>query len=266
MPDRRATFSIFTFLLVSPLLFGCDSAKPYRYTAPTQTSDGWDTSSIGSEGIGLQPITDLIERINDGTYKNIHSVLVTKNGKLVVEVYFPGSDSNKKYQLFDRDTLHELHSVTKSVNSILVGIAIDQHLIAGVESPISLLYPAYSDVLAENGKSEIRLKDLLTMRAGLSWDEWTYSYGDARNDHVAMNSSKDPVRYVFERPMVGKPGDKFAYSSGITIALGEAIHLASGINTDKFAEQHLFEPLGISNFYWWTYPSGFVQTGGGLCL
>jgi CubicO group peptidase (beta-lactamase class C family) len=81
-----------------------------------------------------------------------------------------------------------------------------------------------------------------------------------------MNSSKDPVRYVFERPLIAKPGAKYAYSSGITIALGEAVHQASQEKADKFAEHYLFEPLGISKYYWWSYPSGFVQTGGGLCL
>jgi hypothetical protein len=70
-------------------------------------------------------IKDLIERIYDNTYKNIHSVLVIRNGKLVVEEYFPGRDSNGKYREYQRDTLHETCSVTKSVNCILIGLAID---------------------------------------------------------------------------------------------------------------------------------------------
>ena len=104
------------------------------------------------------------------------------------------------------------------------------------------------------------------MTAGLSWDEWTYPYTDVRNDHVAMNDSKDPVRYVLERPLVATAGEKFGSSSGITIALGEIVHQVSGLKADKFAERTLFGPLGITNYYWWSYPSGFVQTGGGLCL
>jgi len=253
--------------LFLPLVFvGCDQAEPYRYMAPTPADDGWETSSLGSENLAAEPIKELFDRINDKTYKNIHSVLVAKNGKLIVEEYFPGHDSSGKFWKYDRNTLHEIHSASKSVNSILIGIAIDQHLIGGVEEKAAKLFPAYTKILSENGKDAIRLVDLLTMRAGLSWDEWTYPYTDARNDHVAMNDSKDPVRYVFERSLITKPGEKFAYSSGITIALGELVHQASGEKANKFAEHHLFEPLGISKSYWWSYPSGFVQTGGGLFL
>jgi hypothetical protein len=73
------------------------------------------------------------------------------------------------------------------------------------------------------------------MTAGLSWDE-SLPYTDPRNDHVAMNNAGDPIRYVLERPLATKPGTRFLYSSGISIALGDVIHKASGLRTDEFAE------------------------------
>jgi CubicO group peptidase (beta-lactamase class C family) len=255
---------LYSFLLL--ILSGCRENKKYQYTVPATTNDGWATASVGSENLLADKIQELFDRINDNTYKNIHSVLLVKNGKLVVEEYFPGHDSSGKYHAFDRDTLHEMHSTTKSVNSILIGIAIDQHLISGVDQTISTLYPEYSDVFSDPKKAAICLKHLLTMTAGLSWDEWTYPYTDPRNDHVAMNDSKDPVRYVLERPLVATAGENFGYSSGITIALGEIVHQVSGLKADKFAERNLFGPLGITKYYWWSYPTGFVQTGGGLFL
>jgi CubicO group peptidase (beta-lactamase class C family) len=104
------------------------------------------------------------------------------------------------------------------------------------------------------------------MTAGLAWDEWTLPYTDARNDHVAMNASADPVRYVLERPMAATPGQKFVYNSGVAIMLGEIVHKASGLGADEFAQRHLFGPLEISRFLWLRYPNGVVQTGGGLWL
>ena len=220
----------------------------YQYIVPVKMDDGWETAALSSENLDADLIKDLFERINDNTYKNIHSVLLVKNGKLVVEAYFPGQDSEGQFHAFQRDTLHELHSATKSVNSILIGIAIDQHLIRGVDEKISAFFPEYSDIFADGKKDRIELKDCLSMTAGLSWDEWTYPYGDPRNDHVNMNCSSDPVRYALERPVVAPPGTKFTYNSGIAVTLGEIIHKVSGMRADKFAEQYLFKPLGISTY------------------
>ena len=253
--------------LFLPLVFvGCIQAEPYRYTVPTPADDGWETSSLGSENLAAEPIKELFDRIHDDTYKNIHSVVIAKSGKLIVEEYFPGHDSSGKFWKYDRNTLHEMHSASKSVNSILIGIAIDQHLIGGVEEKAAKLFSCRTPRFLP--KTEGRYSP-----GGLAYHAGRAVVGrvdvplyDARNDHVAMNDSKDPVRYVFERSLITKPGEKFAYSSGITIALGELVHQASGEKANKFAEHHLFEPLGISKSYWWSYPSGFVQTGGGLFL
>jgi CubicO group peptidase (beta-lactamase class C family) len=152
------------------------------------------------------------------------------------------------------------------VTSILIGIAIDRHLITSVDEKASTFFPEYADIFADPAKAKITLKDLLTMQAGVSWDEWTVPCTDARNDHIRMLRSDDPVRYVFEQPVVAKAGTKFTYSSGISIALGKIIQKVSGQRVDKFAEQFLFEPLGISDFYWSKYPGEIVQTGGGLFL
>src|SRR6267378_6311607 len=122
---------IIFFLAV--VLSACFNASAYQYTVPEKTNDGWETSSLSGVNLDTNLIKELFERIGDGGYKNIHSVLVVKNGKLVVEEYFSGQNSAGQFQMFTRDTLNEMKSATKSVNSILVGIAIDQHLIHGVD-------------------------------------------------------------------------------------------------------------------------------------
>src|SRR6478735_733225 len=118
---------VLTYILPLLVLMGCRERKPYRYAIPEKTNDSWDFASLASEKIADEPIKELIERIYDDTYKNIHSVLVIRNGKLVLEEYFPGYNSDRKYRVYDRDAIHQLCSISKSVNSILIGIAIDQH-------------------------------------------------------------------------------------------------------------------------------------------
>ena len=148
---RQALLCAFSLLILA----GCRESKKYQYTVPDATNDGWAIASLSSQSLAAEPIKQLFDRINDSTYKNIHSVLLVKNGKLVVEEYFSGQDSSGKYHAFDRNTLHEMHSTTKSVNSILIGIAIDQHLIDGVDQTISTLFPAYSDVFSDAKKRDL---------------------------------------------------------------------------------------------------------------
>jgi CubicO group peptidase (beta-lactamase class C family) len=148
----------------------------------------------------------------------------------------------------------------------LIGIAIDQHLIRSIDEKISTFFPEYSGIFTNKEKDAICLKDLLTMTAGFSWDEWTYPYTDPRNDAAMMASKADFFRYVLERPVATTPGTKFVYNSGISLMLGEIIYKATGLRADKFAERYLFSPLGITNYYWGKAPNGVVNTLGGLAL
>jgi CubicO group peptidase (beta-lactamase class C family) len=196
LAKRSAKFCV--VLAVAALYAGCgrgesltNDLKPHRCAVPEGTNDGWETASPGEVGLDTNLVAELSGRINDHDYTNIHSVLLVKNGKLVVEKYCPGRNSEGRYQAFTRDTLHEMHSATKSVNSILVGIAIDQHLIRGVDEKISNFFPEYSDIFTNREKDAIRLKDLLSMTAGLSWDEATYPYTDPRNDAAVLAGRAD---------------------------------------------------------------------------
>lgn len=230
------------------------------------TNDGWQYAPPQSAGFDTNLIQQLLERIDDGTFKNVHSVLLVRNGKLAVEKYWPGKDSEGQAQTFTADTLNEVQSVTKSVTSILVGIAMDRHLIRGVDEKISDLFPEYSDVFANELKSTIRLKDLLSMTAGFAWEEWRYTYSDPRNDVAAMAGKADPFRYVLEKPMETTPGKKFVYNGGVSLLLGEIVRKASGLPVDKFAERYFFSPLGITNYFWKKTSSGLANTFGGLGL
>jgi CubicO group peptidase (beta-lactamase class C family) len=245
-----------------------NKAKTYQPNAPDKVNDGWETSALGSENLDADLINGLLDRVNDNTYKNISSILIVKNGRLVVEEYFPRQAGlgEQRGRALKRVSPQQLYSATKSVTSILIGLAIEQHLIRGVDEKVSSFFPEYADVFAHSDKDKLRLKDLLTMSGGMSWDEWTYPYADARNDALKALLSPDPIRYILERPLVAAPGTTFAYNTGISVLLGEIIHKVSGLRADKFAERYLFEPLSISDYYWAKIPDDIVETGGGLFL
>ena len=248
-----------------------DRLLPYsavaNYSAPVRISAS-ELQSTSPQSVGFDPIKidALRAAIHDNTYKNIHSVLVVRNGLVAVEDYQPGAGEDGKLRDYTSATLHEIHSATKSVNSILIGIARDQYTSCSVDQKISTFFPELSDVFTSAGKCDITVKHLLAMSSGLSWNEEEVSYTNDQNDHVRMNRSADPVRYVLERPMIAIPGAEFRYNSGISIVLGEIIHRVSGMPADDYADKHLFKPLDITDYHWLKYPNGTVQTGGGLWL
>jgi CubicO group peptidase (beta-lactamase class C family) len=238
----------------------------YTYEVPEQTADGLETGHLSDYGFDLQRISGLITRILNRTFVNIHSVLIVRHGVLVLDEYFPGTSYNRPYTRFDKDTLHSMQSVTKSYNSALVGIAIDQGHIGSVDDKISTYLPEYADIFEHSERDSIRIKHLLAMTAGLYWDEWTYPNDDIRNTNVAMARSPDPVRYALELPVMAPPGTTFLYNSGMSITLGRIVHNATGLRPNEFAEQYLFGPLGITDYYWYCCTDGTVHTGGGLWL
>lgn len=264
MLDPRYLFSILTLLFALASSENVGNAQT-KNNVSGQAGNEWQTATPSEMNLDSDLIRSMLKKINTaGGYQNIKSLLILKNDKLVVEEYYPPGD--KREQLFKQFAPQEQTSATKSVTSILIGIAIDQHLIKSVDEKVSTFFPEYADIFADPSRAKIRLRDLLTMQAGLEWDEWTYPYTDARNSHVQMLRRNDPIRYVFEQRVVASPGTKFAYSSGNSIALGGIISKVTGKRVEKFAEQFLFDPLGITDFYWSKYPGDIVQTGGGLFL
>lgn len=252
--------------------FGCSEpptrpATAYTYQVPPETGDGWATAHLEAVGMLEEPLTELVGRIRDRSYVNIHGVLLVRAGRLVLEEYAPGrTTTGDRFLEWSRDDLHDLHSVTKSVNSLLIGIAMDQGLIQDVDQRISAFFPEHAALFADARKERLTLAHFLTMTAGLEWDEHTYPYTDSRNSHVRLHRSGDPVAFTLGLPAVDEPGRGFRYNSGLSITLGEVIRRASGLAADEFAERFLFGPLGISDYAWWRYPDGTVQTGGGLAL
>lgn len=199
---------------------------------------------------------------------NVHAVLVARAGKLVFERYLTGSDEINDRPIanatFDADTLHDMKSVSKSVASLALGIAIDRGLIAGVDQPIFSFFPELSDLRSPE-KDRILLSHALTMSMGLKWVEATPSTGNFDNDESRMHMARDPCRYVLGLPLVTPAGQDFFYNTGALTLVSAIIRKAVGKPLDEFAREALFEPLGITRFEW-TRVKGDTDAGGGLRL
>jgi CubicO group peptidase (beta-lactamase class C family) len=239
----------------------------YIYKIPTKLDDGWDCADLEDVGMDKVKILEVIKEITNGKYKDIHSLLIVKDGKLVLEEYFAaeGKIFGPFVNRIFRERVQMLASVTKSVNSTLIGIAHEKGFIKDFSSPAFELFPEYTEIIKDR-KKQIQLKHLLTMSAGFFWNENLIPSSSNRNDAQAMHRSTDLIRYCLEKPMVHQPGERFVYHSGLSVILGEILKRSTKIPLDKFAETYLFNPLGISAYKWSKTQGGLIETGGGLAL
>jgi len=214
-------------------------------------------------GVVPEMLEKLVSDIESDKLQNIHSLLIIKDDQLILEKYF--SD-------FSRDELHYSASVTKSFASALLGIAIDMGFFEGdmqsvLNRSVSELFSEYEDVIASDSlKSDLKLKHMLSMTAGFEWDEHTHPYSSAWNDCHGINHSEDPMKFLFERPLISEPGSEFYYNGGLSLSLSWLIEKYTGMRVDMFAEKYLFSPMGIDEYRWERVVGGLIDTDGGLHL
>ena len=269
---RREVLSLLGGTALAPLAGRPLRADPSDNCGmPAARDDGWRVAS-GEEAklIDRAALCKMAERLATST--NVHSVLVVRGGKLLFERYFGGDDQvpgrifghRVKHVTFDADTLHNLKSVSKSVASLALGIAIDRGLIGSLDQPIFDFFPELSDLRSPE-KDRILLSHLLTMSMGLKWVEATPETGDFDNDEARMNMAWNPCRYVLGLPATAPAGREFFYNTGALMLISAIIRKATGRPLDEFAREALFAPLGITSFEW-SRIRGDSDAGGGLRL
>ena len=235
---------------------------------PVARDDGWPVASVnGDKFIDRGALCRMADRLAASSTANVHAVLVARGGKLVFERYFRGSDEIQgrpvRNVTFDADTLHDMKSVSKSVASLVLGIAIDRGLIASINEPIFSFFPELSDLRSPE-KERIQLLNVLTMSMGLKWVEATPDNED-NNDEARMHRAPDPCRYVLGLAATAPAGQEFFYNTGALTLLSAMIRKATGRTLDEFARATLFEPLGITSVEW-IRVKGDTDAGGGLRL
>lgn len=211
-------------------------------------TDDWRTSPPEEQGMDSQKLAQMLEEIDEQEI-NLHSLLVIRNGYIVSETYF------NSYQ---KETRHELYSCTKSFISTLVGIALDQEYIEGIDQSVVDYFPEKTFKNMDDQKQAITIQDLLTMQPGFDWQEGDPIYQE-------MYQSPDWVKLVLDTSMISSPGTQFNYCSGCSHVLSAILQQTTG-DTRDFAERILFHPLGITNIRWDADAQGIPIGGWGLQL
>jgi CubicO group peptidase (beta-lactamase class C family) len=196
----------------------------------------------------------LEEVYNSAQYvTGIKSLLVSRNGVLVSEGYFTETGAGD---------LYHVRSVTKSVVSALIGIAIDEGFIESIDQTLNEFIDPLGYTLDED-KVNITIKDLLTMSSGFEWNEFT----DV-NEYNNWVTANDQIDYVINRTLEDTPGDVFSYNSAAAHLLSVILTEATGMSTHDFAFEYLFEPLGmnVEDFAWGQFDQGYFNGGADLKL
>jgi len=215
--------------LFVPFPPGPNGSIRYAYQQPEDCMDQLQTASLFDFVKDSASFYTLIDQIITQEFGRLESLLILKDQKLILEEYFYG---------YDRTQLHNIHSCTKSVTSLLLGIALDRHQMMNVDQPIFDFFPVF-DSLKTPGKEKITLKHLLTMTAGFSDD-----------DDFEIHDPDDQVKQILSLPMESTPGEEFTYNNNCTNLLGGIIYTLESKQADEFAKEVLFNKLGISEFLW----------------
>ena len=235
---------------------------------PEAAADGLRTGTLADAGLDPDRVAAGLRAMDGGEYGNIHSLLVFRHGVLVLEHYRSGEDTTREGPLgvveHSRDTLHDVRSISKSVVALAVLIAHANGQIPDLDQPVVAWLPELA-ALAGDDKAGITLRHLLTMTAGLDWQE-DLPYADPRNTAGQMNQAPDTLAFVLGRPLVAAPGARFNYNGGLTQLLAAVVQRATGLDIDRYAQANLLAPLGITRHEWARMETGQPDADSGLRL
>ncbi|MEJ2547747.1 MAG: serine hydrolase [Gemmatimonadota bacterium] len=242
----------------------------------------WQRTSFEAAGLDASPLLALDSAVRAGEFDNVDRLVVVRDGMLLFsERYARNYDSISSgfdmrphqfnYQhpdwhpFYMGGDLHSLQSVTKTVTSALIGIAIGRGEIEGVEVSLLELLGDYDTSATDERFADATLEDLLTMRLGIEWHEQDRPIGP-ENTTLQLEFSNDWVEFTLSQPMDAEPGARFVYNSGASHLMSAILRTVTRRTVDLYAEEHLFGPLGIRSYHWKREPAGLPDTEGGLYL
>jgi CubicO group peptidase (beta-lactamase class C family) len=213
-------------------------------------TDGWRTSTPEEQGIDSAQLLSALDRMEDnGTTFSIHSMLVIRHGYIVLDVSMAPANA---------ELPHATYSVAKSVLSTLVGIAIDQGYIEGVDQSIWDYFDKTSTAEMDERKEALVLENLLTMSSGMRLDD---------QKMYSLSGSEQPwVQFVLDQRMLNEPGTSFHYADAVSHITSALFSQATGQSALAFGQENLFAPLGITDVTWLADPQGVSLGGDGLYL
>jgi CubicO group peptidase (beta-lactamase class C family) len=200
-------------------------------------TEGWRYVTPAQAGMDGEKLRQMVDAIEGSSFK-VDSAMVIKDGYIVLDEYFGE---------YEKDTLHIIYSCTKSVVSTIFGIAHENGAIPDLDTKLLDIFP---EIIPENPgdwKSTITLRDLLMMSGGFdARDSWLYEWEGLN----PLHESEDAVQYMLNLPMDFEPGSRFEYTNGVSHLLSCIITEKTGVSAAEYADEHLFGPLGITEYTW----------------
>ena len=251
----------------------------------------WPVATPQSQSMNPDSLKAFDDAITDGKYGYIDGMVIIRHGNLLYQKTYKhdydkiyGDDARKKSGLnaldpggpynyynpwwhpyYRRGDLHSLQSVTKTITSVIIGVATTRKEFPDLSTTVLSFFDTTQVKNIDDRKRKMTIRHLLTMTAGLEWNE-NLSYSDPRNDCSQMEASFDWIQYVINKPMAFEPGATFNYNSGASELLSYIFRKATGKDIEEYAAENLFSPLGIDHYFWKRIPTGLVDTEGGLYL
>ena len=236
-------------MLIPLLLYSCDKNEEEVFSwQPAAMNDGVKVSTASAQGVDSLTINNTYEEARK--LENLYSLLIIKNGYLIAEGYFNGMTVNDATRTA---------SVTKSITSALAGIAIRENFIAGTDQKLKDFFPETDWELTDPRKSEISIEQILQMRSGYPWEEFD-GYLET------LTTSSNWIPFLEQFPLMHDPGTQFGYSNFTAHMMAIIIARSTGQSLLQFANEYLFDEMGISVPYWprdangYYYGSGDLQT------
>ncbi|MBI4501545.1 MAG: serine hydrolase [Gemmatimonadetes bacterium] len=279
---RRFLPLIATLLAASPLTAHSQDLWPTKQ---------WTVASPRAVGFDSTILAGLDAEIASGKYGYVDGMLVIRHGKVAYERSYKhdydsiyGADARTPSPLnahdpsgpfnyfnpwwhpfYRRGELHSLQSVTKTIVSVIIGVATTRGDFPSLDTPILTFFDTAHVANIDPRKRHVTIRHLLTMTAGLDWNE-NLPYSDPNNAASQMEASADWIKFTIDRPMAEEPGTSFNYSSGVSELLSHIFRVATGRDIEEYAARNLFTPLGIQDWFWKRSPTGLADTEGGLYL
>ena len=209
----------------------------------------WRTSTPEAQGLDSEALIALFDQVKARGLP-IHSLQIVRYGHLVLDAYFFP---------FLQGERHDVASVTKSITTTLVGVALDRGAIPSLETAVFPLLDSRPPT--DVRRQQILLRHLLTNSSGLDCGRANFEA-----EMLAMAAAEDWLQFAFDLPMREAPGVRFAYCSPGFHLLSALISRCTGLAAEDFARQNLFAPLGLTDVRWPRDPQGISQGAGDLQL
>lgn len=213
------------------------------------------TTTPEEQGLNSEVLVDMLEYTKE-INKEIHSIIIYRNDALVTEAYF---------YPYSKDVKHNIFSCTKSILSGLVGIAIEEEIIKGVDEKVVDFFPEFKIENMDHHKERMTVEHLLTMTTGLDWVD-TFQYGSPNESTTKMDSSPNAVNFALNQPIVDEPGTTFYYNNGASQILSAIIQKETMLSTFEYASLRMFDPLRIHDVVWFPNQNGISNGSGGILM